>query len=142
MIVKETNSINSPVYKDALSIRQEVFIAEQGVPFEREVEGEEGKHYFVGYVGTTAAVCARAFHETPEVWHVQRVACRKEYRGRHLSSELMHFIEEKAAGLGIRTLTLGAQDQASPFYEKLGFKTIGDGFLDAGIPHHRMDKEI
>lgn len=142
MIVKETTSTNSPIYEDALSIRREVFVTEQNVPFEREVEGEEGKHYFVGYVGMTAAVCARAFPEAPGVWHVQRVACRKEYRGKHLSSELMHFIEEKAAGLGIRTLTLGAQDQAAPFYEKLGFKTIGEGFLDAGIPHHRMDREI
>ena len=61
MIVKETTSTNSPIYEDALSIRHEVFITEQNVPFEREIEGEEGKHYFVGYVGTTAAVCARAF---------------------------------------------------------------------------------
>ena len=51
MIVKETTSTNSPIYEDALSIRHEVFITEQNVPFEREIEGEEGKHYFVGYVG-------------------------------------------------------------------------------------------
>ncbi len=66
MIVKETTSTNSPIYEDALSIRHEVFITEQNVPFEREIEGEEGKHYFVGYVGTTAAVCARAFLNLPE----------------------------------------------------------------------------
>ena len=123
-----------------MSIRHEVFITEQNVPFEREIEGEEGKQYFVGYVGTTAAVCARAFLESPGIWHVQRVACRKEYRGKHLASELMCFIEEKASG--IKLITLGAQDQAAPFYERLGFKTIGEGFFDAGIPHHRMDKEI
>lgn len=46
MIVKETTSTNSPIYEDALSIRHEVFITEQNVPFEREIEGEEGKHYF------------------------------------------------------------------------------------------------
>ena len=138
MIVKETTSTKSPIYEDALSIRHEVFITEQNVPFEREIEGEEGKQYFVGYVGTTAAVCARA----PGIWHVQRVACRKEYRGKHLASELMRFIEEKASDSGIRLITLGAQDQAAPFYERLGFKTIGEGFFDAGIPHHRMDKEI
>ena len=97
MIVKETTSTNSPIYEDALSIRHEVFITEQNVPFECEIEGEEGKYYFVGYVGTTAAVCARAFLESPGIWHVQRVACRKEYRGKHLASELMRFIEEKAS---------------------------------------------
>lgn len=142
MIVKETTSTKSPIYEDALSIRHEVFITEQNVPFEREIEGEEGKQYFVGYVGTTAAVCARVFLESPGIWHVQRVACREEYRGKHLASELMRFIEERASDSGINLITLGAQDQAAPFYERLGFKTIGEGFFDAGIPHHRMDKEI
>lgn len=142
MIVKETTSTNSPIYEDALSIRHEVFITEQNIPFEREIEGEEDKYYFVGYVGTTAAVCARAFLESPGIWHVQRVACRKEYRGMHLSSELMRFIEEKASDSDIKLITLGAQDQAAPFYERLGFTTIGEVFFDAGIPHHRMDKEI
>lgn len=104
MIVKETTSTKSPIYEDALSIRHEVFITEQNVPFEREIEGEEGKQYFVGYVGTTAAVCARAFLESPGIWHVQRVACRKEYRGKHLASELMRFIEEKASDSGIKLL--------------------------------------
>ena len=142
MIVKETTSTKSPIYEDALSIRHEVFITEQNVPFECEIEGEEGKYYFVGYVGTTAAVCARAFMESHRIWHVKRVACRKEYRGKHLASELMRFIEEKASDSRIKQKTHNAQDQAAPFYERLGFKTIGEGFLEAGIPHHRMDKEI
>ena len=43
MIVKETTSTNSPIYEDALSIRHEVFITEQNIPFEREIEGEEDK---------------------------------------------------------------------------------------------------
>lgn len=47
MIVKETTSTKSPIYEDALSIRHEVFITEQNVPFEREIEGAEGKQYFV-----------------------------------------------------------------------------------------------
>ena len=33
---------------------------------------------------------------------------------------------------------LGSQDQAIPFYERLGFNIVGEGFVDAGIPHHWM----
>ncbi len=143
MIVKETTSTNSPIYEDALSIRHEVFITEQNVPFEREIEGEEGKHYFVGYVGTTAAVCARAF------LRISRNLARSARRmpqgiSRQASCERIDALyrKKKASDSGIRLITLGAQDQVTPSHERLGFKTIGEGFLEAGIPHHRMDKEI
>jgi predicted GNAT family N-acyltransferase len=36
------------------------------------------------------------------------------------------------------TFTLGAQIQALGFYEKLGFKKVGDEYLDANIPHYMM----
>ncbi len=39
-------------------------------------------------------------------------------------------------------MILDSQDQAIPFYEKSGFSMEGDGFMDAGIPHHRMTKRI
>ncbi|MDZ7834245.1 MAG: GNAT family N-acetyltransferase [Alkalibacterium sp.] len=39
-------------------------------------------------------------------------------------------------------LILDSQDHAIPFYEKEGFEVQGDGFLDAGIPHHFMKKNI
>ena len=39
-------------------------------------------------------------------------------------------------------LTLGAQDTAQDFYKKLGYEVVGEGFLDAEMPHHRMDKKL
>ena len=41
-----------------------------------------------------------------------------------------------------KTLRLEAQDYAIPFYEKLGFTVVGEGFLDANIPHHAMEKTV
>ena len=46
----------------------------------------------------------------------------------------------KSAGPHFKTLRIEAQDYTIPFYEKMGFTVVGDGFLEANIPHHAMEK--
>jgi predicted GNAT family N-acyltransferase len=46
----------------------------------------------------------------------------------------------KSAGSDFKTLRIEAQDYTIPFYEKMGFTIVGDGFLEANIPHHAMEK--
>lgn len=142
MEIKTTGALDDPIYQDALAIRRKVFIEEQGVAPELELEGEAGPRYFVGYLAGRPVVTARAFTEKPGVWHIQRVATVKEARGKGLAQELLLALEASAHEQGIKKLTLGAQDQAQGFYEKLGYHVVGEGFLDAGIAHHRMDKEL
>ena len=43
---------------------------------------------------------------------------------------------------GFNKIKLGAQTTAIPFYEHLGFVPEGEEFLDAGIPHRAMSKNI
>lgn len=142
MEIKSSNSLESLIYKDALLIRKEVFVEEQGVSLELEIVDEKGPVYFTGYLDKTPVATARAFEEEPGVWHIQRVAVRKDYRGQGLASELLNTIEASARKAEIKILTLDAQDQAQAFYKKLGYHVVGEGFMDAGIAHHRMDKTL
>lgn len=139
---KETTDVRSQVYQDALQIRTAVFVQEQQVDPSEEIVDEEGPVYFVGYIDQTAVVTARAFEERPGVWHIQRVAVKKQYRHQQLGSQLMEYVEQSARQQQIQALTLGAQDQAQAFYLKLGYHVHGDGFLDAGIKHHQMNKSL
>ena len=84
----------------------------------------------------------RALLENENTWHIQRVACLKEFRRQGLAKKLLQYIEHKAKENKLAYLTLGAQDQAQGFYLSLGYHVVGAGFLDAGINHHRMDKKI
>lgn len=142
MEIKSTLELTDPIYQDAVTIRKKVFIEEQDVTPELELENEAGPRYFVGYLAKSPVVTARVFEEKPGVWHIQRVATVKEARGQGLAKELLLALEVEARKQGIKKLTLGAQDQAQGFYEKLGYHVKGAGFLDAGIAHHRMDKAL
>lgn len=140
--IKKTTDLTSDIYKDAVVIRKEVFVNEQRVPLKLELVGEQGPLHYVGYLAEKPVATARAFAETAQTWHIQRVAVLKDYRHKGLASQLLQAIEQAARNEGIQTLTLGAQDSAQAFYHKLGYQVVGEGFLDAGIAHHRMDKHL
>lgn len=143
MEIKTTIDLNSQVYKDDLAIRNTVFVEEQNVPVDMEIdEYENMSTYFVGYIDNKPVVTARCFSTEDNGWHVQRVATYKEYRKQGLARELLLYIEERAKEKKIDYLILGAQDQAQGFYLKLGYQVEGPQYLDAGINHHDMKKTL
>ncbi|NEW62088.1 GNAT family N-acetyltransferase [Granulicatella sp. zg-ZJ] len=136
-----TQDINSLIYQHGLIIRQDVFIKEQQVPEELEIDEYESLcHYVVLYKDDQPVATARLLPKTDVLAKVQRVAVVKTARGAHLGEKLMLEVERYAKILGFRTLTLGAQVHAIPFYEKLGYVIDSDEYDDAGIMHKDMKK--
>lgn len=141
--IKVSNDLNSNVYKDSLKIRQAVFVEEQKVPADIEVDANEDKCiYNTLYVEEKPAATARYYPTPDNGIHIQRVAVLKDYRQKGLASELINKIAVDAKTQGYTYIVLGAQDQANGFYKKLGFKVIGEQYEEAGILHHEMKKEI
>ena len=141
MKFKWTEDLASDVYKDAVHIRKDVFVKEQNVPAELEIDEFEDKTtHLVGYIDSTPSATARIYEKTPGVFKIQRVAVMQSARKTGSGKQLMAEIERKARSLSGKKLILDSQDHASPFYEKSGFTIEGEGFMDAGIPHHFMIK--
>lgn len=135
-----TEDLQSSAYKDALKIRKIVFVEEQNVPLELEIDDlEEKTIYVTGYLNDMPAATARIYEKSPGAYKVQRVALLKEYRGKGLGIDLMNEIKQYAAKHNGNKLILDAQDHALPFYKKLGYTICSEGFMDAGIPHHSME---
>lgn len=130
---------------ECIKIRTEVFVVEQGVPPEIEVDAfdEENapcEHYLITDGGDSVGTF-RCIFEGDAV-HIGRLCVKKERRGNGYGRAALLFIEKEYAARGYKKLTLGAQCTAIPFYEKCGFKTVSDVFSDAGIPHRTMEKMI
>jgi predicted GNAT family N-acyltransferase len=73
---------------------------------------------------------------------VQRMAVLSEYRQKGLGKIIMQAAETFAKEQCYHSLILGAQLTAVSFYERVGYQAEGDIFLDAGIEHVTMTKEI
>ena len=48
--IEKTVDLDRDLYKDAVAIREQVFVNEQGIPIEKEMKGEDGPCYYVGYI--------------------------------------------------------------------------------------------
>ncbi|HEX9181026.1 MAG TPA: GNAT family N-acetyltransferase [Burkholderiales bacterium] len=122
------------------AVRGAVFMAEQGVPEELEWDGldPECAHFLACGASGEAIGTARL---TPD-GHVGRMAVLAPWRGRGVGRALMGAVLGEARRRGMRELALNAQTHAQGFYLRFGFLPEGGEFLDAGIPHVRMTRQL
>lgn len=134
---------NDQHYQDALEVRREVFINEQHVPPELEIdELEKDAIHFVVYDEDHHPIGAGRLRIIDEKGKVERICVRKENRGQSIGQLIMDKIESVALSCRVPTLLLNSQSHAIPFYERLGYVVISDEFMDAGIPHKTMEKKL
>ena len=130
------------------ALRIEVFVKEQKVPMELELdEKDHSKNtVHIGYFDNNKLIgVARLIDMDRDVIHIGRVAIDKNYRGKGIGRELIIGCETTAKLILKRKIIieLSAQIQAEKFYESLGYNRVNDTiYLDAGIEHVDMRKVI
>ena len=132
------------LYDQCLDIRMKVFVEEQDVPSDVEVdEYEDICTHFALYDDSGEAVGTVRYRPLEDgMIKVERMAVLKEHRGKKYGYDLMEGVHQHARSAGHLKSKLGAQVHAIPFYEKLGYAVSSDEFDDAGIPHKYMTREL
>ncbi len=121
--------------KAVLSIRREVFMVEQDVPPEEEIdEFEQSSTHIIAYANKIPVGTAR-WRVTESGIKLERFSVLKPYRGHQIGRKLVEFV---LANVESDTIYLHAQEQVIAFYEKFGFMAIGNRFYEADIPHKKM----
>ncbi|WP_123533902.1 GNAT family N-acetyltransferase [Halosimplex salinum] len=134
---------SDPDREAALSVRREVFIEEQGVPEDIEMDGRDDEAvHLVATAGGEPVGAARLREVDPGVGKVERVAVVDERRGEGIGRDLMDTLEATAADRGIDRLIMHAQTHVEAFYRRLGYETTSDVFEEAGIDHVEMEKTL
>ncbi len=123
--------------QDAIDIRTEVFINEQGVSPEEEFDHLDHRafHLIIYDDGIPSATGRLFFMDR---YHIGRIAVKKEKRGLHLGDLTVRMLLVKAFNDGADYVTISAQMHAVPFYERFGFVSYGDTYDEAGIEHIAM----
>lgn len=130
------------------ALRIEVFVREQNVPVELELDDKDHSMntVHIGYFnGDKLIGVARLIDMDKDVIHIGRVAIGREYRGRGIGHEVIIGCENIAKQILKKEIIieLSAQIQAEKFYESLGYNRVNDKiYLDAGIEHVDMRKVI
>ena len=128
-----------------LAIRHSVFIIEQAVPPEIEIDGldDDCTHLLARWERTPAGTLRIRWLPEEAKARIQRVAVLPDFRGRGIAGSLMdRALAAIQARSDIATVSLGAQAHAIAFYQKRGFAPVGEPYMDAGIPHLDMERPL
>lgn len=122
-------------------VRREIFIVEQQVPESLELDGldPECRHALAEEAESGDVLGVARL--TPDL-HIGRVAVLKAYRKRGIGTALTKFLIARAAEEGFPRVIIHSQTHAVEFYARLGFSPEGKEFMEAGIPHIRMVREL
>ena len=136
MMKIKVESANWQADKEAMAkLRSLVFVDEQNVPPELEIDGldPECRHVKAtadGLVIGTGRLLPNGF--------IGRMCVHKDYRQYGIGSLLLKNLVDQAFETEHVQIALNSQRSAIPFYEKNGFVVDSEEFMDAGIPHRRM----
>ncbi len=120
---------------EARRIRFAVFVEEQGVPAEIELDDmDEHCVHALAFEGSEAVGTGRLLPDG----HIGRMAVLKPWRGRGVGAALLRRLIEAARERGDAEVALSAQVHALGFYRAHGFIAQGDVYDEAGIPHQAM----
>lgn len=123
-----------------IELRTRVFVDEQGVAPEIEIDGLDPECLHV-IAETSAGTVIGSGRLLPQ-GRIGRLAVDRAWRGHGVGRVLLEALVACARERGFATVELHAQTGAIGFYEAAGFVAEGPAFDDAGIPHRRMTRRL
>ncbi len=121
----------------AFEIRRIVFVIGQNCAPEEEYDEHEQfcRHFLAKYQGIQAGTCR--IRQTENGIKLERFSVLEQFRGHHIGAALVENCLQKIQPTD-KKIYLHAQEHAIGFYEKFGFKALGERFYEANIPHFKM----
>ena len=139
MEFKILNDLND----DIIAIRNEAFVVGRGVPVEIEIDGRDSELlHFCMYDKDKLVSYLRGEVLGNGMMHIGRVATSADMRGKGYGRELFEYLFNYARENRIKALEVSAVHTAEGFYEKLGFVSEGDYYLETGVNHIYMKKSL
>ena len=129
--------------RSAFEVRREVFIKEQNIPEDLELDtyDKEALHIVVKnrerVIGT-----ARVLFLTANQAKLERMAILKPFRRKGIGRRLIYYLNEELAKRQVEQVVLHAQCLAVPFYKSCGFEATSPPFWEVGIEHIKMEKKL
>lgn len=125
---------------ECLRVRLMVFVAEQKVPKDEEVDADDprAEHFVARDPGRMVLATARILPDG----RIGRLAVLKPWRGRGIGRQVLEAVLAYAKEMGLPEVSLHAQCHARGFYEQAGFEAEGPEFDECGIRHILMKKRL
>lgn len=130
-------------YKKMIDLRYQILRKPLGLEFTpEELEKEKGDMLICAFEDDDMLGCCTLTKVGPQTVRLRQMAVKPGLQGKGIGRVLMQFAENLARDRGNTKITMHARGTALGFYEKQGYKVVGEEFKEVTIPHFTMEKEL
>lgn len=130
-------------YLKEVALRQLVLREPLGLKFTTDqLEAESGEIHLGIFNNDEIIGCMLLAIPQNGVAKMRQVAVHPSYQNKGIGSQLVRYFEGFVVANKFDKIVLHARKEAVKFYQNLGYKTIGNEFVEVGIPHYEMLKEL
>ncbi len=133
----------TPEYQQMIKMREDILRRPLGLNFdEKELESERNNLLIAAFDDDKMLGCCMLVPENESIVRLRQMAVLNDLQGKGIGRALMLFAENLARDRGYNKISMHARKNATGFYEKVGYKVVGDEFIEVTIPHYNMEKEL
>ncbi len=134
----------SPDYDRTVRLRTEVLREPIGLDFSVEQLAAEWADHHIGCFDENEEIvgCLILSKKNEKTVKMRQVAVSPAHQKMGIGQKMVAWSEVWAQRNGYKKMSLNARETAVPFYEKLGYPCIGERFLEVGIGHFLMEKNL
>jgi predicted GNAT family N-acyltransferase len=130
-------------YQQMVKLRDDILRKPLGLTLEPdELEKEKSNLLMGAYEDDQMLGCCMLVEEEPGTVRLRQMAVVNDLQGKGIGKALMQFAENLARDRGYKKITMHARKNALGFYEKMGYRKVGQEFEEITIPHYVMEKEL
>ena len=130
-------------YEQMLKLRNEILRKPLGLTYSHDELAREKEDILIGaFDDDEMLACCLLTKEDNKSLRLRQMAVQNNLQGKGIGASMMNFAELLARDKGFQKLIMHARKTALGFYEKLGYKVVGDEFIEVTIPHYVMEKKL
>lgn len=134
---------DSEIQLETIELRREVLRKPLGMDFSPdELAAEKNQFHFAASINNILVAVLLFKKGEPGILKMRQVAVKPDFQNMQIGRTLVFFSEEWAKNHGFHRIELHARLTAVDFYKRLQYQIVGSVFLEVGIPHLCMFKDI
>jgi len=133
----------SKEYLQMVKLRNEILRQPLGLSLTPEELAKEKEDILIGaFDEDQMLACCILTKADNQSLRLRQMAVQNSQQGKGIGASMMNFAEIIARDKGYKKLIMHARETAVGFYEKSGYKVVGDKFTEVTIPHYVMEKKL
>jgi predicted GNAT family N-acyltransferase len=134
---------DSPEYHQMVKMRDDLLRKPLGITFSKDELEKEKENMLIGAFEEEKMLgCCMLVEENPETVRLRQMAVLNDLQGKGIGRALMSFAENLARDRGYKKMSMHARKNTVKFFEKMGYKPVGEEFIEITIPHYVMEKRL